>query len=53
MGKLLTWRSQIVNITMIQHPHLKLYHLKPQTFEHVEIRRVSDKLTYDTSLESS
>ena len=49
IGKVLTWRSQILNVTMIQHPHLKLYHFKPQTFKRVEIVKISDKLTYDTS----
>ena len=24
-------------ITMTRRPHVKLYHLKPQTFKHVEI----------------
>ena len=31
---------------------MKLYHVKPQTLEHVEIIIFSDKQTYDTSLES-
>ena len=39
--------------TMIRHPQLKLYYLKPQTLKHVEIIKVSDKPTYDTSLEMS
>ena len=30
---------------------MKLYHLKPQTLKHVEIIKVSDKSTYDTSFE--
>ena len=42
-----------MNITMIRHPHVKLCNPKPQTLKHVEIIKVSDKLTYDTSLESS
>ena len=37
-------RSQILNITMIGHPQLKLYHLKPQTLELVEIIKVSKNL---------
>ena len=37
---------------MIRHPHVKLYHLKPQTLKHVEIIKVSDKPTYDTSLKA-
>ena len=53
IGKVLTWRSQILNITLIRRPQLKLYHLKPQTLEHVEIIKVSDKPTHDTSLERS
>ena len=36
---------------MIRHPQLKLYHLKPQTLKLVEIIKISDKPTYDTSLE--
>ena len=44
----MTWRSQILNIIMIGHPQLKLYHLKPQNLELVEILKVSDKPTYDT-----
>ena len=36
---------------MIDNPQLKPYGLKPQTFKHVEIINVSDKPTYDTSLE--
>ena len=51
--KLLTCRSQVLNIIMIRRPHVKLYHLKPQTLKHVEILKVSDKPTHDTSLESS
>ena len=51
--KLMTWRSQISNITMIRHPRVNLYHLKPQTLKNVVFLKVSDKPTYDTSLESS
>ena len=36
---------------MIRHPQVKLYHLKPQTLKHVEIIKVSDKPTFDTSVE--
>ena len=36
-----------------RHPHVYLYHLKPQTYKHVEIIKVSDKPTYDKPLESS
>ena len=53
IGKLLTWKSQILNITMIRHPQLKLHHLKPQTLKHVEIIKLWDKPTYDTILENS
>ena len=35
IGKLLTWRSQILIIIMIGHAEVKLYHLKPQTLKHV------------------
>ena len=49
----LTWKSKILNITLIQHPQLELYHLKAQTLKHVEIIKVSDKPKYDTSLEGS
>ena len=31
IGKRLTWRSQILIITMMRHPHVKFYHLKTQT----------------------
>ena len=47
------WRSQILIINMIRHPQLKLFHLKPQNLKHVEIIKVSDKPTYDTSLKRS
>ena len=50
---LLTWRSQILIIIMIAHAGVKLHHLKPRTLKHVEIIKVSDKPTYDISLESS
>ena len=32
-------------------PQVELYHLKPQTLKHVEIIKISDKPTYDTSVE--
>ena len=32
-------------------PQVKLYHLKPQILKHLEILKVSDKPTYDTSVE--
>ena len=32
-------------------PYGKLYHLKPQNLKHVGIIKISDKATYDTSLE--
>ena len=51
MGKALNWRWQNLNINMIEHPHLKSYELEPQTLKHVEIIKVSDKPTFDTSLE--
>ena len=31
MGKLLTWRSQILVTIMTGHAEVKLYHLKPET----------------------
>ena len=40
------------NITTIQHHQVKPYHRKPQTLKHVETIKVSDKPTYDTSVES-
>ena len=49
----LSWSSQDLNITMIRYPQVKPYHFRPQTFKHVEIINVSDKPTYDTSLERS
>ena len=42
----MTWRSQILFITVIRHPQVKAYHLKPQILKHVEIIKVSDKPTY-------
>ena len=36
---------------MIRHSQVKAYHLKRQTLKNVEIFKVSDKPTYDTSLE--
>ena len=32
---------------MIRLPQVKPYHLKPQTFKHVEITKVSEKPTFD------
>ena len=52
-SKALDFISQILNISMIRHPHVEFYHLIPQSIKHVEIKKVSDKLTYDTSFESS
>ena len=37
---------------MIRHYQVEPYHRKPQTLKHVEIINVSDKPTYDTSLET-
>ena len=34
VGKVLTWRSQILIISMIRHPQVKLYHFKPQTLKY-------------------
>ena len=53
IGKVLTWRSQILNINMIGYSRLKLYHFKPKTLKHVEIIGVSDKPTCFFPLESS
>ena len=53
IGKFLTWRSQILIITMFRHPQVKLYNLKRQTLKHVEIIKFSEKHTFDTSLEMS
>ena len=53
IGKVLTWRSQILIITMVRHPQSKLYNLKRQTPKHVEVIRTSEKPTFDTSLERS
>ena len=36
---------------MIRQPQVKPYHLKHQNPKHVKIIKVSDKVTYDTSLE--
>ena len=38
-------------ISKIRHPQLKLYRLKPQILKHINFIKVSDKPTYDTSLE--
>ena len=38
---------------MVRQPQLKLYNLKRQTLKHVEIIRISEKPTFDTSLERS
>ena len=38
---------------MVRHPQLKLYNLNCQTLKHVEIIRISEKPTYDTSFERS
>ena len=38
---------------MIENPQLKPYQLKPQNLYYVEIINVSDKPTYDRSLERS
>ena len=51
VGWVLTGRSQILLITMIRHPQLKLYLLKRQTLKHVEFIKASKKPTQDTSLE--
>ena len=37
---------------MIQHHQVKVYYLKTQTLKQVEVSKVSDKPSYDTSLES-
>ena len=37
---------------MIRRPHVKVYHLKLQNLEQVEVFKVSDKPTYDTSLKA-
>ena len=52
-GKLLTWRLQMVNLSLIGHTQVKLHHLKHQNLKHVEIIKFSDNHTYDISLESS
>ena len=51
IGNVLTCRSQILIVTMIGHPQLKIYYLKPQTFKHIKSINVLDKHTYGTSLE--
>ena len=51
--KILTWRSQVLNIIMIRHKQVKLNHLKPLTLKHVEIIKVLDRPIYDTSFERS
>ena len=51
--KVLARRSQILIITMIRHAQVKAYHVKRQTLKHVEIIRISEKPTFDTSLERS
>ena len=38
---------------MIGHAEVKIYHLKPQTFKHKEIIKVSGKRICDASFESS
>ena len=38
---------------MIRHPQVKPNHRKPPSLKHVETTNVSDKPTYDTSLEKS
>ena len=43
----------MVNINLIGHTQVKLYHLKPQTLKHVEIIKFWSKPTYDISLERS
>ena len=53
VGKPSTLRSQISNNILIRNPQVKLHHLQPQNLKHVEIIKVSDKPTNDTSLESS
>ena len=44
IGKVLTWRSQLLIITIIRQPQVKPYHLKPQTLKHVEIINFQIKL---------
>ena len=50
------WKGLDLEITDFYYhhhptPQVKLYHLKHQILKHVEIIEVSDKPTYDTSLE--
>ena len=51
------WKVPELEITdfdyHIEHPQLKPYHIKSQNLKLVEIIKVSDKPTYDTSLEGS
>ena len=52
------WKGLELEITDFNYhhdptPQVELYHLKPQTLKHVEIIKISDKPTYDTSLERS
>ena len=41
----MSWRTHILIITLIRHPQLKLYHIKPQNLQLVENVNVSDKPT--------
>ena len=52
------WKALGLEITDFKYHHdptsyVKLYHLKPQTLKQVEIIKISDEPTYDTSFESS
>ena len=49
MERVSSWRSQILTITIIGHPKLKLYHLKLQTLEDEEIIKVQIITKFDTS----
>ena len=49
----LTWRSQILIIIMIRHHQVKPYLRRPQIHKQVEIIKVSEIPTYDTSFERS
>ena len=40
IGNVLSWRSQILIITVVRHPLMKLYHHKPQTPKHVDNLKV-------------
>ena len=44
---------QLISKQFISHPQVKPYQFKPQTLKHVRVIKVSDKPTYDTSLERS